>query len=371
MHAAYLTACARKGIPLKRWGVGLMVLLKKIIENNFVHQLRAICLLEADFNWINKMIFAKRMIGMALERKLISGECFSKRGSNCISAMMKKIFICDESRIHHHNAVFEGCNFADCYDRIAHNVTGVSLQAWGIPQLVINILLKTMKTMRFFLWTGFRESKQSYGGMHKQQLARYGQGNAASGPGFTALSSLIVKAYLRDGYGAQIYSSYYKQVLLLAAIMYVDDTDLIHWSRTPDCNPKEVIAAAQTATYAWGDLGIATGAAMKPEKCYAYFLSYWFDKGRAKLRINSSLPPTPSALITMPDGSTAPSHLRVPLPDGTSVPIPTLRNEETFLMFGVHWSPSLGGNVHVNEMAKKGYNWADRMKSCSLLHNLA
>jgi hypothetical protein len=86
MHAAYLTACARKGIPLKQWGVGLTVLLEKIIRNNFVHKLRAICLLEADFNWMNKMIFAKRMIGMALERQPIPGECFSKRGSNCISA---------------------------------------------------------------------------------------------------------------------------------------------------------------------------------------------------------------------------------------------------------------------------------------------
>jgi hypothetical protein len=152
--------------------------------------------------------------------------------------------------------------------------------------------------------------------------------------------------------------------------MYVDDTNLIHWSHTLDCNPKELIATAQTATYAWGGLAIATGAAMKPEKCYAYFLLYWFDKGKAKLRTISSLP-TPSALIIMPNGSTAPSHLRVPLPDGTSVPIPTLRNEETSLMLGVHWSPSSGGNVHVNKMAKKGYNWADRMKSRPLSDDLA
>ncbi len=187
---------------------------------------------------------------------------------------MTKIFICDKSRIHHHDAVFEGCDFADCYDRITHNVAGISLRAWGIPQPAINILLKTMETMRFFLRTGFGESKQSYGGTHEQQLAGYGQGDAALGPGFTVLSSLIVKAYLCDGYGAQIYLSYYKQLLLLAAVMYVDDTDLIHWSRTLGCTPKELIAAAQTATYAWGGLGIATGAAMKPEKCYAYFLLY-------------------------------------------------------------------------------------------------
>jgi hypothetical protein len=110
--------------------------------------------------------------------------------------------------------------------------------------------------------------------------------------------------------------------------MYVDDTNLIHWSCTPICIPKELITTAQTATYTWGGLAIATGAAMKPEKCYAYFLLYWFDKGRAKMRTISSFP-APSAFITMPDGFIAPSHLRVPLPNGTSEQIPTLKNKES------------------------------------------
>ncbi len=227
-----------------------------------------------------------------------------------------------------------------------------------------------MEMMWFFSRTGFGESKQSYGGTHEEQLAGYSQGNAASGPVFTVLSSLTVNTYLHDGYGAQIYLSYYKRLLLLAAIMYVDDTNLIHWSRTPICNPKELIAAAQTATYTWRGLASTPGAAMKPEKCYAYFLSYWFDKGRAKMGKISSLS-APSAFITMPDGSIAPSHLRVPLPNGTSEPIPTLNNKETSLMLGVKWGPSSGGGTYVCEMAKKGYNWADWMRSRPLPHNLA
>ncbi len=35
MHAAYLAAYARRGIPLARWGIGLTVLLEKVIGNNF------------------------------------------------------------------------------------------------------------------------------------------------------------------------------------------------------------------------------------------------------------------------------------------------------------------------------------------------
>jgi hypothetical protein len=67
------------------------------------------------------------MIGMALAKKLILGECFSKRGSNCISTVMMKIFICNKSRIHHHDMVLKGCDFSECYNRIAHNVAGISL----------------------------------------------------------------------------------------------------------------------------------------------------------------------------------------------------------------------------------------------------
>jgi hypothetical protein len=67
-----------------------------------------------------------------------------------------------------------------------------------------------------------------YGGTHEERLAGYGEGNAAAGPGFIAMSLLIVKAYLRDGFGANIYSSYYGQLLLLAAVMYIEDTNLIH-----------------------------------------------------------------------------------------------------------------------------------------------
>ncbi len=147
IHAAYLTACARRGLPLARWGIRLTVLLEKVAGNNFVHKLRAICLLEADFNWINKIIFAKRVLGMALANDLIPGECFSKKGSNCINAVMTKVFICDESRIHHHNACIAGNDFCNCYDRTAHPIAAISLKCFGVPQPVINVLLKTMETM--------------------------------------------------------------------------------------------------------------------------------------------------------------------------------------------------------------------------------
>ena len=88
--------------------------------------------------------------------------------------------------------------------------------------------------MQFFLRTGFGESETSYGGSHEEPLASYGQGNAAAGPSVTDMSLLIVNAYLRDGFGTRIYSSYYKRLLILAVVMYVENTGLVHWSSIDD-----------------------------------------------------------------------------------------------------------------------------------------
>jgi hypothetical protein len=43
--------------PLARWCRGFVVQLEKIVGNVFVHKLRTICLLEADFNWRDNFFF--------------------------------------------------------------------------------------------------------------------------------------------------------------------------------------------------------------------------------------------------------------------------------------------------------------------------
>ncbi len=81
-------------------------------------------------------------------------------------------------------------------------MAAVLLQSFGVSQPAINVLLGTMDTMRFFGGTGFRELATSYGGTHEEHLGGYGNGNTAVDPGFTAMSLLIVKAYLHNGFGA-------------------------------------------------------------------------------------------------------------------------------------------------------------------------
>ena len=62
IHVRNINLAARHGMPLKRWKNGVTALLEKVMGNILIDKLHAICLLEADFNWWLKIIYARRMM---------------------------------------------------------------------------------------------------------------------------------------------------------------------------------------------------------------------------------------------------------------------------------------------------------------------
>jgi hypothetical protein len=200
------------------------------------------------------------------------------------------MILCDEPQTHHHPTCIGRNDFGDCYNRIAHPPASITLQSWGIPCEAVWVLLIAMQTMRFFLRTGFGESSESYGGSKEDRTLGFGQGNAAAGAGYAAVSSLVINAYLREGHGLRTTTSLTCRFFNIAAVIYVDDADLPHRTTHATASPAELIQHSQKSTNAWGGLAIATGAALKPAKCYAYFLVYRYPNGRASMGNVLTLP---------------------------------------------------------------------------------
>lgn len=72
-------ACPKKGIVLERWSNGLSLMLEKMFGVRLISKLRAILLMEADFNAMNKEVYGVQMLDNAHKYKLISEEIFSKQ----------------------------------------------------------------------------------------------------------------------------------------------------------------------------------------------------------------------------------------------------------------------------------------------------
>jgi hypothetical protein len=182
-----------------------------------------------------------------------------KKRSHCNFTVLTKQFFCNSSRVLHHPAGLGECDFGDCFNEAAHPPTSIALQCWGIPKTAIQVLSTTIQTMQYVLKTGFGESSDSYGRTSIAPNSGLGQGSGALPPGFLALSSLIVNAYRRTGHGAKVLSLYTRQLFHLTAVMYVDDTNLLHWPGASDIDCDKLIEAIQHATTDYGRLTIASG----------------------------------------------------------------------------------------------------------------
>jgi hypothetical protein len=126
---------------------------------------------------------------------------------------------------------------------------------------------------------------KSYSGTSLSPNSGLGQGSGASPPVFLALSSLIVNAYRRLGHGAKIFSSYVGRLFYLSAVMYDDDTDLLHWPDSANLDPDNLIAYyVQQATMDYDHLAQASGSILREKKCLVYFMDYIYVRRRAKLK---------------------------------------------------------------------------------------
>ena len=61
-HALRVSLALKKGIALERWSKGLSVMLEKMFGVRLVSKLRAILLMEADFNAMNKEVYGIWML---------------------------------------------------------------------------------------------------------------------------------------------------------------------------------------------------------------------------------------------------------------------------------------------------------------------
>ena len=75
-----------------------MVMLEKIAGVALVTKLRAIILMEADFNFHNKLIFGKRMLDLARKHNLVPDEIYSEKGKTAEDAILHQVLAYDIAR---------------------------------------------------------------------------------------------------------------------------------------------------------------------------------------------------------------------------------------------------------------------------------
>ena len=264
-HALKLSLITRTGSAPERWARGLNVMLEKVAGIALVTKLRAILLMEADFNYHNKLIFGQRMMNLARQHGMVPEEIYSEKGKTAEDAILQQVLTYDLARQWKRPLLVASVDAAQCYDRVAHAMAALTLRAYKVHQSSVFAMLRPIQCMEYYLRTGFGESTSFFGGegSHKQGLC---QGNGAAPPTWLQISTLLINAQHRYRHGITIEAPISKRRIKQVGILYVDDTNL--WAGLDESlDELDTCMAGQESIEQWGQSLMSTGGALNSEKC--------------------------------------------------------------------------------------------------------
>ena len=118
------------------------MILEKFLGKILVEKLRAMLLLEADFNALHKIIFNGRILPTLERNNVIPSEIIGERKSqSAIHDALNKKLITDISNQIKSLSIVISADATNCYDRVAHSFASLAAEHFGVQLCYIRVLL--------------------------------------------------------------------------------------------------------------------------------------------------------------------------------------------------------------------------------------
>jgi hypothetical protein len=206
--------------------------------------------------------------------------------------------------------------------------------------------------MKFFLRTGFGDSKVYAGSTDGKKTQGLCQGNGAAPAGWTVTSIAMLRSHKRKGHGVHLLCPLSGRTIHLAGTLFVDDTDLEHFDMNKVESTSEAHAALQCSIHNWGRLLVATGGALKPAKCFYHLISFsWTSEGKWRYEANDKR---------------ADLEIVVPLEDGTHAAIEHLPVTTSTKTLGQMTCPTGCSDGAIAQMQEKAQGWLSKARESKL-----
>ena len=165
IHSKVCDIVATNEISIDRWECRLTVMLEKFKGVTKVDKLRAILLIEADFNFINKLMFGSRLIKQCTKYENFPKELFGGLANKSAQEVsVNRRLVLDLFRLKRRNGAVAGVDATQCYDRIVHRLAILLSRNEGAPINPLICMFSAVQVMNYFLRTPFGDSPRSYGG---------------------------------------------------------------------------------------------------------------------------------------------------------------------------------------------------------------
>jgi hypothetical protein len=181
-------------------------------------------------------------------------------------------------------------------------------QSFGVEDTAVTVMLETIQEMKFFLRTAFGDSKEFAGLTIEVKTQGLDQGNGTSLARWCIISIMILLAHGAKGHGAHFIAPKSHVRSSLSAILYVDDTDLLHLNMDGDDVIFKTHAALQRTSENWDKLLIAMGGTLKPEKCIFHLIDFQWTRQGGWQYIGHHKDENAAVFVQLPNNLTVPNQ---------------------------------------------------------------
>jgi hypothetical protein len=275
-------------------------------------------------------------------------EIFSKKNWMADDGMLCKTLFFNIARQARIATAIALVDVSNCYDRIAHVMALLIFQAFGVPTTTVELMLGGIENMKFFLCTGFGDSASFSGGGISIKTQGLCQGNRAAPAGWAVISICIIGAHRKKGHGAKFLCPITQLQHHLSAILYVDDTNLLHINLTKNESVNKVHRAIQESVNSWGNLLITTGGVLQLAKCFYSIISFDWNNRDWSYASNAS------------KGELG---ITVPLPGGGNAPIKHKPVEHAEKTLEAMTSPNGNSGSAIGMMKEKVQQWINAVRN--------
>ncbi len=283
------------------------------------------------------------MLDNASRHALMSDKIFSEKNRMADDGTLAMALFYNLVCQSRHPSGLSSIDANNCYDRIVHAIALLVCQLFGVPQEVMVSMLRMIQEMEFFFCTAYQDSNTVVGLRVDIKMQGLCQGNSATPTGWAVVSINILCTHKRKGHGMKIVCPVSKLNGHVAAVLYDDDTDIIHLDLGKEETLEEAYARLLESVLSWGNLLIATGGSLKPSKSFYRLISFDFnEKGRWKYSNNHKR-----------------ADLEIPIPqsDDTLAGIDHLSMNQAHKMLGSMTCPTGSGGAVIQQMWDKAQAW--------------
>jgi Reverse transcriptase (RNA-dependent DNA polymerase) len=335
----FIETAIKTGYSLERWHHGVDVMIPKKQESLRVDKLRTIVLMEADYNYMNKII-GRRIMKNAEDANTIAPEQFgSRKQKSSIANALNKLLTTDILRQEKRNFSLITLDAKACYDRIAQPIASIALKRQGATNNMVDVMFNTISKMQRCIRTAYGDSSLTY---QETSTRHHGilQGNGAGPTIWIIISSPMLDRLRQQGLGVKIKLTDNTEIII-PAFAFVDDVDLIQEIT------KENNKLPQTIVTEWEDSLVSTGEMLVAEKCRFFVVRHCWEKN--KWRLMESI--DENTTITIKDDQDIEHQ------------IPQKRCGTGELALGLMFAPSGSMTDQVNHLRKKAEVWAELVRT--------